>query len=371
MYKMRNIYFDHNATTTMCEDAWLAQEAICQLPLNASSVHRDGRMAKSMLDEARDSIYQLTAIKNKGQYNLIFTSSGTEANNLIMNNYLDGQIFISAIEHPSILEFSNHYENIKIIKVLENGIIDRLHLEKLLRDSNDGKKLVSIMIANNETGIIQPIKEIAEICKRYNAHMHSDLVQAPGKMEFDIEQLEIEYATISGHKFGSGLGAGALISKATNYVRPSIFGGGQEKGARSGTENASAISAMSAAAKRLMVNYDNYLAITKNIRDYFEQKISQYFKNIILVGQNSARLINTSMLIFKNKKSELVVIALDLAGFSVSSGSACSSGKVKKSHVLSAMGYNDEMASSAIRVSFNHTNTFEEVDKFIDILKII
>lgn len=362
------IYLDHNATSEVHP---LVKKELLQydyMPLNVSSIHSYGQRGRNIVEEARGHLYNLLGIgSNARDYSIVFTSSGTEANNLIMNNFINGDIFISEIEHPSIFEFTNYYSNIKLIKVDANGQVDVNHLEELLSESAGDRKLVSVMIANNETGIIQPIKEVIELAKKHNAYVHSDAVQAIGKINIDLKELDLDFISISAHKFGGLQGAGALVMKSKHDIMPQMLGGGQEKNLRSGTENVQAIYAFGKAAQIYIKESNDRHKHMQFLRDKLEATLMDNFDNIKIIGLNMDRLPNASLIIDSRHDAKTKIIAFDLRGVATSHGSACSSGKVGKSRILKAMGISDSEANSAIRISVGFSNTESEIDKFLEI----
>ena len=366
------IYLDHNSTTNLLEDARNAMIATLGKPLNASAIHGFGREGKRIIEKARKQIASLVGITNYlRDYHITFTSSGTEANNLILANFRDSEVFISAIEHASILNHSEFASNIQLIKVNRNGILDQEDLRNKLSKSRANKKLVSVIFANNETGVIQDIKEIAKIAHEFGAFVHSDCVQSVGKISVDLIDLDIDFATISAHKIGGPIGSGALISKAKIHLIPHIIGGGQEKNLRSGTENIAAIAGFGVAAELVGKTQASRYEYLKELRDYLEKAIMKNSSNIKIVNFESPRLPNTSLIINVGRKSETQVIAFDLKNIAVSSGSACSSGKIGSSKILSAMQLSKEETNCAIRVSLGTTTTTKDVDKFLEVYKEI
>lgn len=360
------LYLDHNATTSVHPRVKELIGDMLGKVSNPSSVHSFGRNARDLVELARRQILTSLGVNiNSKEYQLVFTSSGTESNNLLLQNYNDGEIFFSSIEHPSIFDHLKVRNNINTIDVDENGIIDLEHLEQLLKASNERKKLVSVMLANNETGVIQNMGEIAKIVRKYSAELHSDCVQAAGKIPLNIKELDLDYATISAHKIGGIQGSGALIAKSEHRLTAMIIGGGQEKNIRSGTENVLAIAAfglaMSIADEEIEERYGNM----KKLQRYLEEYLLNKHQQIKIVSKNVLRLPNTSLVLVPGTSAETKLIALDLHGIAVSNGSACSSGKVGKSHVLSNMGYNNDEAKSAIRISFSHEQTIKDVQIFI------
>ncbi len=359
---MKIIYLDNNATTYVLQEV---QEVMCELlkmPLNASSVHFIGRKAKYFKEQAKMQILDMLSLDSK-LYNLVFTSSGTEANNLVMKNFYQHNIIISALEHPSIYNHIKFNNNISVCKVNSKGLIDMAELEMNLQKSQKSKTLVSIMIANNETGLVQPLGEISKLVHNYGAILYSDCCQYPGKCYGDLNSLDLDILSISGHKFGASLGVAALIFKKDVYLEPQHIGGGQEYGLRSGTENIPAITGMGVAANWFMKN--DYRTSIAFLRDMLENKILEYSRGSAeFIGKNSERLVNTSMVIMPNVASNSQLIKFDLEGFAISAGSACSSGKIGDFRILKSMGYPDEKAKNAIRVSLSHNNTLEEVVAF-------
>jgi cysteine desulfurase len=357
------IYLDYNATVPPIVDALRAMNDVISLPFNASATHALGRKAKLYKDNAKQQILDFLNLSVKN-YKIVFTSSGTEANNLVIKNFYQENIIISAIEHLSIFEHAKNHDSIKVAKVLSTGIIDLEDLDFLLASAT-GKILVSVMIANNETGVIQPIAEIAKLCKKYKAFIHSDCSQLPGKIDIDLSELDLDFITLSGHKLGATVGIGALIMKSDHHLKAQNLGGGQEYGMRSGTENIPAIVAMGVAAS-LIERHNNKIAI-KNLRDKLEYEILKILPPQNIVGYGEQRLINTSMISMPNVQSATQLIHFDMSGVALSRGAACSSGKVKKSHVLHAMHYPSNMAENVIRVSLGAETQEEEIVKFIEV----
>lgn len=359
------LYLDHNATTHLHPRVKDLVISLLEGMYNPSSIHANGRCARNIVENARLQIAKAVGIDiNAREYQLVFTASGTESNNLLLNSYSDGEIFISGIEHLSIFAHVKYRDNIKIIKVNEDGIVDTAHLAELLRFSTSNKKLVSVMLANNESGVIQNIAELVQIAKQYGAAFHSDCVQAVGKIEVNIKEMGIDFATISSHKLGGLQGSSVLIAKQHHVLNPIMIGGGQEKNIRAGTENVIAIASFGLASEIATQELETRRSKMQELQDYLEQNLRQY-NDIKIVSQNAQRLPNTTMMVIPGSDAQTKLISLDLRGIWVSSGSACSSGKVGNSHVLAAMGFSDQDARSAIRVSFNYEQTIEDVASFI------
>ena len=369
------IYLDHNATTLIHKDVKKLAISLMDKPLNPSSIHTNGREARAIVERARKQVAKSVGITdNTKKYQIIFTSCGTESDNLIMSNYADGDVFISSIEHAAILEETQYLPNIKKIKVNIDGQVDLEDLKLLLSQSKNPKKLVSVMMANNETGVIQPIKEVVKIAKEFGAQVHSDCVQAFGKTELNIVDLGIDFATLSAHKIGGFPGSAALIAKSEYVLVPTIIGGGQENKMRSGTENVIAIAGFGLASELVDKELEMRIEKMKKLRKRLEDGLIKNFPQIKIIGKASTRLPNTSLIIAPNNSESNTqgnIIKFDLKGFSVSSGSACSAGKIGKSLVLMAMGVDYQDASSAIRVSLSHYNSEEEIDAFIKTFKDI
>jgi len=369
------VYLDHNATSTIHNEVKKLAISLMDKPLNPSSIHTNGREARVIVEHAREQLSKSLGITdNSKEYQIIFTSGGTESNNLILSNYYDADVFVSAIEHPSILMQLQYLPNIQKIKVNNNGIVDLEDLKLLLSQSKNPKKLVSVMMANNETGVIQPIKEIGKIAKEFGAQIHSDCVQAFGKIEVNIVDLGIDFATLSAHKFGGLPGGGALIAKSDYTLKPMVIGGGQEKNLRSGTENVIAIASLGLAAELAQKEFETRTQKMSKLQKKLEEGLKQNFPKIKIIGIGSPRLPNTSLIIAPNNNDDDTqnkILKFDAKGFVVSSGSACSAGKVGTSTLLITMGLDHKDASSAIRVSLSHYNSEEEIDAFIKAFKEI
>ena len=360
------IYLDHNATTSIDPKVKEFIISLMDKELNPSSAHSLGRFAKNIIETARSQIAAALGITlSSREYDITFTSSGTESNNLIMKNFYDGDIFISAIEHLSTYNRINYAPNIKVIRVNTQGLVDLEHLEELLSQSNTSKKLVSVMMANNESGVLQDITKISEITKKYDARFHSDLVQSFGRIPINIKELGLDFVTISGHKIGGGQGGAALISNSNFQVTPMIIGGGQEKSVRSGTENVLAIAGLGLAAELTTKDISEKYIKIKSLQEVLEKKLKEY-PNVNIVSNSVARLPNTTLITILNTDAQVKLIGFDLRNICVSSGSACSSGKISKSHVLTNMGMNEEEAKSSIRISLSHTNTVSDIETFIE-----
>lgn len=354
---MKRIYLDYNATAPIYAE--VAQEMIkmlqAGLPCNPSSIHQNGRSSRKLLEEARHVIAKsLNIDAYRDDLQVIFTSCGTEANNLIISNFSSWPMFAGSTEHVSILEAG--HDNLKLIPVDQNGLISAQVLENILSEVK-GKKLVSIMLANNETGVIQDIKLLSEIAHQHDAIFHCDASQAFGKIAVDFKDLGVDAMTISSHKCGGPLGAAALIVRKNLEIKSLIKGGKQELSLRSGTENLLAIIGF---AKAAQISLEKY-AHVQTLRDFVEHELIDGE----IFGAKAVRLPNTSSIRMPNIKSEEQLIKFDLAGISISAGSACSSGRIASSHVLKAMGVDDKIAGEIIRLSIGPQTTKAEVIEFI------
>ena len=347
------IYMDANATTLPCASARAAMEAALREAGNPSSVHRFGRAARALVDNARVEVARLVGAKPE---NVIFVSSGTEANNLALASRGDRSLIVSAIEHDSVLK-SAQLAEARILRVQRNGQVDLGDLAAALREAAC-PTFVSIMLANNETGVIQPVRAAARLVHAAGGLLHCDASQAPGRIALDIGALGADLVSLSAHKMGGMLGAGALVLKNDIAISPMLIGGGQEKYRRAGTENVPAIAAFGAAAAEARTGAE--AARLAALRDRLEERIAAL--DIAVIGAESPRLPNTSCIAVTGKSSETLVMSLDLAGFAVSAGSACSSGKVRSSPVALAMGYGEAIARSAIRISLGWWNSEAEID---------
>ncbi|KZB62608.1 MULTISPECIES: cysteine desulfurase family protein [Thalassospira] len=352
------VYLDYNASAPLCPEARQAMIAAMDVAGNPSSVHASGRAARKIVDHARRTIADLVGGDSE---RIIFTSGGTEANNLALNGLEDVTVFTSAIEHPSVIEGR---VDAKRIPVDGNGVVDLDALEAMLKEASAAgqKVLVSVMLANNETGVIQPVAKVALLAREYGAKVHCDAIQALGRLPVDMGRLLVDMVSVSAHKIGGPKGIGALAIAPGVMLVPQIRGGGQEKYRRGGTENVLGIAGFGAAAERAGAQLAN-MANVAALRDRLETELASEAPELLIAGKGTERLVNTSCLILPGMPGETQVMALDLAGVAISSGSACSSGKVRESHVLKEMGVSD--AGSAIRVSLGLETTDEDIDTFI------
>ncbi len=365
------IYLDYNATAPLHKNVI---KKIQNLKFeefgNPSSVHKIGRNSKKIVEEVRRNILSILKAKN---YDLIFTSGATESNNLAIKGFIKKNniktIFSLHTEHASVIDVVKNLDiEKKFFNINSNGNVNLKEIEELL-SKQTSPFLVSIMFANNESGIIHPINEIAKIVRKYKGIIHCDGVQGLGKIEIDLDSLDVDLFSISSHKIGGPTGIGALLINTRNNISPEITGGGQEKNLRSGTENFLGIVGFGEA-----INEVNNLAKIcnseiKNNRDLLEANLKKLSNEIKIFGEDTNRLANTCYFAYPSMTSENQVIALDQKGICVSSGAACSSGKVEPSHVLKAMQVDEKYIHSAIRVSLGWDSTKEQIETFFNIWK--
>ena len=364
-------YLDHNATSPLRASARAAMQAALDAGGNASSVHGPGRAARARIDEARERVAKLAGAEPAS---VIFTSGGSEANCLAIRGAVAGalaaedritRLFVSAIEHESVrataAALAESVPGLKLntIPVTSDGVVD-LAAFRLQLMQGKGRALVSVMAANNETGVIQDLAAIKRVLTSDGGEgvlLHVDAVQTIGRMPVSFDA---DYITISAHKLGGPQGAGALIVKDDAPLAPLINGGGQESGRRAGTENVAAIAGFGAAAHDASDLSD--MQRVSALRDRFEAELLRAAPDAVIFGRQVSRLPNTSNFAVPGLSAETALIALDLDGVSVSSGSACSSGKVRPSHVLAAMGVDESLARGGLRVSFGWSSKDEDVD---------
>lgn len=342
-------YLDHNATSPLRPEAKAAMLAAMELAGNASSVHAEGRAARKVMDDARDAVANAVGVIAPM---VIFTGSGTEANNLALKGAPIERIIISSIEHPAVIEAAKACgKPVRVIPVTAHGVLDLGALEDALHGP---KALVSVMLANNETGVIQPIRDVVAMAQGFGALVHTDAVQALGKIPVNFGLLGVDMMTLSAHKLGGPIGAGALIVRDGLALEPLIHGGGQELRRRAGTENLAAIAGFGAIAAKNM-------NAVKALRDELESSL----EGAVIFGAGADRLPNTTCFAIPGMNAETLLMTFDLEGIALSSGSACSSGKVAKSHVLAAMGVAPEISKGVIRVSLGWDTASGHIDHFI------
>jgi len=366
---MTRAYLDHNATSPLRPEAREAMMAALQLPGNASSIHAEGRAARDLVEEARETISAQIGCEPR---QLIFTSGGTEANVMALSPaWLPGdrpkKLFVSAIEHASVLQGGQFAAgDVEVLPVLADGVMDLEAAEQAFEawhDETGGAPfLASLMLANNETGVVQPFRAFADLAHAFGGHVHADAVQAFGKLSMNSATLGADLLTLSAHKIGGPKGVGALAVLRDNLpIAALLRGGGQEFGYRAGTENIVAIAGFGATPHMTDTDRRRIAAL----RDRLETEARAVAPDLTIFSQDIERLPNTSACGVPGMDSETILIGLDLAGVAVSAGSACSSGKVERSHVLDAMGVLPETGAAAIRVSLGWNTTDEDIGQFI------
>lgn len=355
------IYLDYNATAPMRDEVCQAMMGGFALQGNPSSVHGAGREARAIIETARAEVATLAGAAAS---EVIFTSGATEANNLVLRGWPNQpQIFVSAIEHDSIMDSVTHRQR---LPVNNDGHVRCDILAAMLKKCpQDRPILVSVMLANHETGIVQPLAKIRDITRKYAAFLHVDAVQAAGKLPLDFVKNGWDAMSLSAHKIAGPKGVGALILSQKVEINAQITGGGQERRLRSGTENLTGIVGFGRAAKIAMAKrLDEYQRLA-DLRDFLEEKILAQHIPVEIVGRSSTRLPHMSQLILAGVPAETQVIFLDLAGFAVSAGAACSSGTLKSSTILSAMGFGADKSSAGLRISLGWRTTMADVEAFV------
>jgi cysteine desulfurase len=362
-------YLDWNASAPLRPEARAAAlEALDRIG-NPSSVHGEGRAVRHLIEQARA---QVAALAGADPADVVFTSGATEANAMALSpgwSRKSGQppferLLVSAVEHASVRQGGRFdRDRVGIIPVDRQGVVDLAALQRLLAG---GPALVSVMLANNETGVIQPVSKVAEIVHEAGGLLHADAVQAPGRIAFNVRELGADLLTLSAHKIGGPGGVGVLIRRSGLHLSdPLIRGGGQERGLRGGTENVAGIAGFGAAASTISGRLAEEAAHTARLRDLVEAGLRAITPGAIIFGETAERLPNTTCFTHAGLRAETAVIAFDLEGIAVSSGAACSSGKVQPSHVLAAMGVDPALAQGAIRVSTGYSTKEADVERFL------
>lgn len=355
------IYFDHNATTPVDERVLQAMiPFFSRFYANPSSLYKLARLSRSAIDTAREQVAQLV---NARAEEVIFTSGGTEANNLALKGCVpNAKIVTASFEHPSVLQSANA----QLVGITQQGYIDQQALTQL-----EGQfDLASFMLVNNETGVIQDIASLSSIMKQQGTLVHTDAVQAAGKIPVDFQALGVDLMSLSSHKIYGPKGCGALIASGEYLQNPLLTGGGQEAGLRAGTENVPAIVGFGKAAELAHAELDQRQQHCLALRVRLEEQL-QNLSEVTIFAQHSKRLANTVQFGVQNHVGEMLLMQLDQQGIAVSSGSACASIDASVSHVLMAMGIEENLAKSAIRISLGQKNTAQEVDSFVLVLKQI
>ncbi len=364
-------YFDWNATAPLRPEAREAMVAAMALTGNASSVHAEGRAARQVIEAARQKVAVLVGAEAK---NVTFTSGATEANMLALTpsvtsggrKALRDKLFFSAIEHPSVRAGGRFPAgSTEELPVTREGLLDLQALRTVLARSEH--PLVSVMLANNETGVIQPIAEIAAMVHEAGGILHVDAVQGAGRIDCQTAELGADLVSISAHKLGGPQGVGALVRRGDIHISAALItGGGQERGLRAGTENIAAIAGFGAACAAAGVARQADAARMARLRDTLEAGLKAATPQAVIFGADAPRLPNTTLVAVPGIKAETAIIAFDLSGIALSSGSACSSGRVQASHVLTAMGADDDLTRGALRLSLGWSTTQDDVNRLLN-----
>jgi len=372
-HEKRFVYLDHSATTPVDPEVLSSMNDVLRNVYgNPSSIHREGRLARKILDDARE---EMATFLNCMPNEIVFTGSGSESNNLAIkgiferSGHASPHIISSRVEHPSVLNTVRHLEksgcSVTYLDVADDG---RLVLDDIKAAIREETVLISIMMANNETGVVFPVKEIAALARENNIVFHADAVQAAGKVYLDVRELGVDLLSIAGHKFYGPKGAGALYVRDGVQFEALVHGGGQELGRRGGTEDIGGIVGIAAAARIARATLSIEAVRVKKFRLMLKEGIRASIKNAVFNADHEEILPNTLSVSFKGVSAESLVMALDLEGFALSAGSACSSGSISPSHVLAAMGLGDETINSTVRISLGRWTTREDIDAFLKIL---
>jgi cysteine desulfurase len=355
-------YLDHNATSPVRPEARDAMVAALDCLGNPSSIHFEGRAARALIETARETTAHIFGVKPSA---VTFTSGGTEAANWLFRPLDSGKISISTVEHACVLQGHRfHPGHVRMIPVSEDGTVEFPALEEVIQ----GASVVAVQAANNETGVIQPLEKIAELTRANGAMLICDAVQAIGRLPMhDLDKADLLF--FSAHKFGGPKGVGAVISRGAGTVpQPLMRGGGQERRQRSGTENVVAIAGLGAALEAATGQQDSFTARAKAWQTRLESGIRRIAPDAVIFGDGAGRLANTTCFAIPGKLAEMLLIAFDLEGIALSSGSACSSGKVERSHVLDAMGVPQVLSVGALRVSTGWNTQDSVVERFLSVL---
>ncbi|MDE2756655.1 MAG: cysteine desulfurase NifS [Acidobacteriota bacterium] len=370
---MRRIYLDNNATTRVAPEVLEAMlPCYGEVFGNPSSVHGYGQEAKEVLDLARE---QVAALLNSEPNEIVFTGGGTESDNLAIRGVMEAapgtarHLVTSQIEHHAVIHTCQNLEKrgveVTYLPVGRDGVVEP---EQVARAVREDTRLISVMVANNETGTLQPVRRIGEIARERGVVFHSDAVQAAGKIPLDTAELGVDLLTISAHKFHGPKGVGALFVRKGTRLRPLFHGGGHERNRRAGTENVPQIVGLGRAAELAGKSMDRDGERIRELRDWFEQEVQHRIPEISVNGRADSRLCNTSNLRFAGAEAEGLIINLDLAGVACSTGSACSSGAIEPSHVLTAMGLSPAEAFECLRFSLSRDTSREDLARVLDLL---
>jgi cysteine desulfurase len=370
---MRRVYLDHNATTPVAPEVFAAMlPYFCDEYGNASSIHSFGQRGRGAVEQARNSVAELLGAKPA---EIMFTSGGTESNNQAIFGIARAasigrpHVITCSIEHDAVLdpckELVREGVAVTILQVDREGLVDPEDVRRAIRPET---VLISLMLANNELGTIEPIEAIGEIAAEKGIALHCDAVQAAGKIPIDVNKPAVQLLSISAHKFGGPKGVGALYVRKGTYIRPIIFGGHNERDRRPGTEDVTGVVGIGKAAELARDRRTNHTALIAALRDRLEQGLLQRIPDTTVNGSQTHRTANTTNLTFPGTEGEAMVIALDLKGIACSTGAACSSGAVKPSHVLTAIGLPPEQARATLRLSLGYQTSEAEIDYALEVI---
>jgi len=368
---MRRVYFDNNATTPVLAEILEAMRPYFAEQFgNASSIHHHGQQTRSAVERARESVAALVGARPA---EIVFTSGGTEADNLAVHGLIEPgeHIVTSTIEHHAVLNSCKHLQDrgaeVTYVPVDARGVVDPDDVRRAVRPNT---KLISVMMANNETGVLQPVEEIGKIAADADVYFHTDAVQAAGKVEIDVQRIGCDLLSLSGHKMHAPQGVGALYVRRGTIVQPLLYGGSHERSRRAGTENVPGIVGLGKAAEiARMAVQDGSAERLSALRDRLERAILGDLSDAGVNGRGVPRVPNTTNIYFDHIEGEALVIALDLKGLAVSTGAACSSGAIEPSHVLTAMGLPAERARASLRFSLGKQNTPEEAEFAVGLVR--
>ena len=366
----RRAYLDHNATTPLHPAARTAMSAAFDAYGNPSSVHAEGRRARAIIDDARRGVASLTGVAVE---DVIFTSGGTEALNIVLTPELtlDGvgfdHLLMGAGEHPAVLLGHRFGAKAATLPSNRDGTLDLSALERALAERRGKPVMLALQAANNETGVVQPLAAACDLVHAHGGYVVCDAVQAAGKITCDIKTFGADALAISAHKFGGPKGVGALcFAPSRHHLKSGIVrGGGQERGLRSGTENIVGIAGLGAACNAAETRHLEETSRLEGWRNEIERAVSEIAPNVVVFGKSAPRLPNTSCFAVPGYDAQVLMMNLDLNGIAISAGSACAAGKVKPSHVLTAMGVSADLAVAAVRVSLGWTTTAADIDAFL------
>ena len=366
-------YFDHSATTPIHPQVIDLMNEINKYHYgNPSSIYKIGKKSRLIIEKARDQLAKSISAEPE---QIIFTSGGTESNNQVFWSLLhntNNHVVSNVIEHPAVIKVLEFLKisgiNYDLVKVKKDGIISSDSINKVLTPKTS---LISLMLANNEIGTIQPVKEVVKIAKKRNIMVHTDAVQCMGKIKLDVRDLGIDFLSLSAHKFYGPKGIGALYIKKPKKMLSLIIGGNQEKSLRAGTENMSSIAGMGLASKLANSSINTNTHTLNGLESYFKNGLQTFYPNAIFNGNQSKKLPGLISISFPGENSNILMAKLDRAKISVSNGSACGSGNIKPSPILSAIGINKSLNLSTLRFSFGFTNTKKQIDYLLNQLENI